>query len=72
MRIGFEIIKQYFPKGTKVYTSTPTYGGHDRVIKALDLPLDHYTYFDFDKNCLNFEGMYNDIKNAPEKSVIVL
>jgi len=55
------------------YMSDPTWENH-RLVFSLAGFTDprSYRYWDENKRCLNLDGMLEDIKNAPENSVIIL
>ncbi|KAF9972651.1 aspartate transaminase aat1 [Actinomortierella ambigua] len=72
LRIGGEFLARFFPSSKKIYVPTPTWGNHIPIFKDSGLEVVHYKYFDKKTNGLDFEGMVNDIKNAPKGSIILL
>lgn len=71
LRLGAEFIKRYAP-GKKVYISTPTWGTHTSIMEHAGLGTASYRYWNAAKRNLDFEGMLDDIKKAPEGSVFLL
>ncbi|KYQ88176.1 aspartate aminotransferase [Tieghemostelium lacteum] len=72
LRIGVIFIRKYLPAGTTVYISRPSWANHHNICKESGVPSAEYTYYDPQTKGLNFQGMMNDIKNAPSGSVFVL
>ncbi|KAG9323486.1 hypothetical protein KVV02_007811 [Mortierella alpina] len=72
LRVGGEFLAKWFPTSKKIFVPTPTWGNHIPIFKDSGLEVNHYKYFDKKTNGLDFEGMVNDIKNAPKGSVILL
>lgn len=71
VRIGFEFIKTFLPQSA-VYLPEPTWPNHKAMLQAAGVAVKEYRYYDRATNTLNFSGMCEDLKNAPEKSVILL
>eukprot|EP00741_Cyanophora_paradoxa_P002613 tig00000615_g2535.t1 len=71
LRIATHFLARYNP-GCKAYVSNPTWGNHKNIFPAAGVPVDSYRYFSPKTNGLDFEGMLEDLKNAPEKSVMIL
>jgi len=56
-----------------VYVSDPTWGNHIGICKAIGYQnICKYRYWSSEKCGIDFEGMLEDLKAAPEKSVILL
>uniref|UniRef100_A0A1I7TZ79 aspartate transaminase n=1 Tax=Caenorhabditis tropicalis TaxID=1561998 RepID=A0A1I7TZ79_9PELO len=56
-----------------VYFSNPTWDTHRRIFaKAGFTNIREYTYWDYDQKCINIQQLLVDLKEAPEKSVVVL
>lgn len=74
LRLGFEFVARYLPKGTTVYYSKPTWGNHLTVFatSGAGLASKPYRYWDQKNRKLDINGMLEDLKNAPERSVILL
>jgi aspartate/tyrosine/aromatic aminotransferase len=71
LRIGLEFLAQFTP-GRTVYVPNPTWTNHFNLIKAAGLKSATYRYFDAATKGLDFKGMTEDIKNAPNGSIILL
>jgi aspartate aminotransferase, chloroplastic len=71
LRIGAAFIAR-FMKGTKVYISNPTWGNHRNIFGDEGIDWKYYRYFDPATVGLDFTGMVEDLRAAPEGSVVVL
>jgi len=71
LRIGAAFIKQFFPEAT-MYISDPTWVNHFGICRDAGVPHKTYRYYSNKTNSLDFQGMCEDIKTAPAKSVILL
>ncbi|CAK1548723.1 unnamed protein product [Leptosia nina] len=72
LRVGAEFLNKHL-KYTTFYYSNPTWENHHLVFVNSGFTNPRvYRYWD-DKTCaINFDGMIEDLKNAPENSVILL
>jgi aspartate aminotransferase len=71
-RIGAAFLAKYAPPGTKVYIPNPTWGNHMAIFRAAGMEHERYRYYSRKTNGLDLEGMLEDIRNAPDGSVILL
>jgi len=71
-RVGGEFYGRFLPKGTKIYIPDPTWGNHIAIFKNSGLDVQMYRYYDYKTNSLDYDGMMEDINNAPENSIILL
>jgi len=71
LRLGAEFLKRYAP-GKKVYISTPTWGTHTSIMEHAGIPTAAYRYWNAAERNLDFAGMVDDIKKAPEGSILLL
>jgi Aminotransferase class I and II len=71
LRVGANFIAKWLP-GKDMYISNPTWGNHRNIFNDAGLEWKYYRYFNPDDISLDFAGMMEDIKNAPDGSVIVL
>ncbi|KAG9252363.1 aspartate transaminase [Emericellopsis atlantica] len=55
-----------------VYLSDPTWDNHVPVFTHAGLSVKHYQYYSTETRLLNFEGMIQDLQDAPRGSIIVL
>ncbi|KAM4056890.1 aminotransferase class I and II domain-containing protein [Hirsutella rhossiliensis] len=62
-----------FYKGTRtVYLSNPTWANHNQIFGNVNLKTAQYPYFSKQSNGLDFDGMKAAIRDAPERSIILL
>lgn len=71
LRIGFEFIAKFLPKGVKVWVSDPTWGNHFNVIAAAGLQSVKYRYLNRDMT-LAFDSMMQDLESATEGDIVLL
>eukprot|EP00814_Leptocylindrus_danicus_P010497 CAMPEP_0116031340 /NCGR_PEP_ID=MMETSP0321-20121206/17451_1 /TAXON_ID=163516 /ORGANISM="Leptocylindrus danicus var. danicus, Strain B650" /LENGTH=416 /DNA_ID=CAMNT_0003506437 /DNA_START=89 /DNA_END=1339 /DNA_ORIENTATION=- len=71
-RIGGEFFGRFLGKGHKIYLPNPTWGNHVNIFKDCGLDVQRYRYYSSETNGLDLAGMLEDLKNAPEGSVILL
>lgn len=57
---------------TNIYFSSPTWGNHLSMGKSIGFNVKTYRYYDSVNKCIDFNGMCEDIENAPLNSVICL
>lgn len=72
LRIGGEFLARFYPNAKKIYIPTPSWANHNAVFKDSGLQVEKYRYYNKDTIGLDFDGMVEDIKAAPEGSVILL
>jgi len=72
LRIGCEFIARYLPKGTTILYSKPTWGNHNAIFNASNLPSKPHRFWDAKGRKLDIEGMLEDLRSAPERSVVLL
>ncbi len=61
MRIGFDFCRTKLNMDT-LYVSTPTWGNHKGIAKALGYNVKEYRYWDDAGRRLDMEGMLEDLK----------
>lgn len=73
LRIAAEYLRRFLPADSpkKVYIPTPSWANHKPICKDAGLEVAEYRYYTAKTNGLNFEGMIEDIKNAPNGSVFM-
>ena len=71
LRIGGEFIKRFYPS-KKIYIPTPSWANHNAVFKDSGLEVVKYRYYNKETIGLDFDGMIDDLKSAPEGSVVLL
>ncbi|KAN0031305.1 hypothetical protein ACTA71_010394 [Dictyostelium dimigraforme] len=72
LRIGIIFIRKYLPAGTVVYISRPSWTNHHNICKESGIQSAEYAYYDPKTKGLDFTGMINDMRAAPNGSVFVL
>jgi len=65
-------IKMRVAPDAKVYVSKPTWPNHHGVFTMAGFDVVEYPYWDQAKRCLDFAGLIEGLRNAEEKSIIVL
>ncbi|GAA6205641.1 MULTISPECIES: amino acid aminotransferase [Thalassotalea] len=71
LRVAGEFIKKCTP-GATIWVSNPTWANHKGVFEAAGLIVKTYPYYDYENNCLDFEGMVNALKNIPQEDAVLL
>ncbi|CAH0722943.1 unnamed protein product, partial [Brenthis ino] len=72
LRVGAELLNKHL-KYTTFYYSSPTWENHHLVFVNSGFTQPRtYRYWDAKSRAIDFAGMIEDLKNAPENSVIIL
>ncbi len=71
LRVAGEFIKKCTP-GATIWVSNPTWANHKGVFEAAGLVVKTYPYYDYENNCLDFEGMAQALKNIPKEDAVLL
>ncbi len=72
LRNGAEFLHRQLGLST-YYVSDPTWGNHNLIFKNAGFTDGRkYRYWDASSRALNFDGMIEDLKAAPERSVVIL
>ncbi|KAG2350423.1 hypothetical protein BDR05DRAFT_954525 [Suillus weaverae] len=72
LRIGGTFLARHYPHSKTIYVPTPTWGNHIPLFKDSGLEVKYYRYFDKKTVGLDFEGLKEDLQNAPEGSIVLL
>lgn len=72
LRISGEFLARHYPYTKEVYLPTPSWGNHRPIFQNSGLQVKQYTYYDKKTVGLNLEGMLQDLKNAPNRSIVLL
>lgn len=73
LRIGMTFIRMFLSDQKLVYVPKPTWGNHHSIVPQAGLPAAReYRYFDRKTGGVDVDGMVEDIRAAPEGSVILL
>ena len=71
LRVGGEFLKA-FGNVNEIYMPDPTWGNHGDIFKRCGLESKTYRYLNRDAQCLDFDGMMEDLKNLPNNSAVLL
>ncbi|XP_046746181.1 aspartate aminotransferase, mitochondrial-like [Diprion similis] len=71
LRVTLEFISQFHRGVQEIWSSDPTYGAYEGVLRHL-ASVKKYRYYDYHKKCLDFTGFLEDIGRMPEGSIILL
>jgi len=76
-RIGGEFLSRFVskPKGkdkVPIYIPSPTWGNHIKIFDEAGMDVRRYRYYDTTTNRLDYDGLLEDLKGAPDGSVILL
>ena len=71
LRTAGEFIKACTP-GTTIWVSNPTWANHQGVFTAAGLNVKTYPYYDYENNCLDFEGMLAALKQVSKDDAVLL
>jgi aspartate aminotransferase len=72
LRIGGAFLARHYPHSKIIYLPVPSWGNHTPIFKDSGLEVRGYRYFDKKTVGLDFEGLKADLRNAPEKSIVLL
>lgn len=71
LRLAAEFLKRK-TNHSVVYLPDPTWANHNGIFSMLDFDIRKYRYWKPETRGLDFEGMIEDLKNAPANAVVVL
>ncbi|KAL9181184.1 hypothetical protein ACHAXT_009989 [Thalassiosira profunda] len=76
-RIGGHFFAKFAPKPAgldkvPIYIPSPTWGNHVKIFGEAGLDVRRYRYYDSKTNRLDYDGLLEDLKGAPDGSVILL
>jgi aromatic-amino-acid transaminase len=71
LKIGADFLKNFFGQSS-VWISNPSWENHRQIFEAAGFKVENYPYYDAKTNGLDFDGMYNTIKNLPARSIVLL
>uniref|UniRef100_A0A1A9ZD29 Aspartate aminotransferase n=1 Tax=Glossina pallidipes TaxID=7398 RepID=A0A1A9ZD29_GLOPL len=72
LRIGSAFFNKFWDGNREVYVPNPTWGNHIPLFEHAGLTIKKYRYYDPTTCGLDFKGCLDDIKQIPEKSIIIL
>ncbi|KAG0563326.1 hypothetical protein M758_8G021200 [Ceratodon purpureus] len=71
LRVGAEFISRHYAKPI-VFLPNPTWGNHNKIFPLGGVPQKPYRYYDPNTRGLDYQGMIEDLKAAPDGAVILL
>ena len=76
-RIGGHFLSKFVPppeglEKVPIYIPNPTWGNHIAIFKECGMDVRRYRYYDSSTNRLDYNGLIQDLKDAPDGSVILL
>jgi len=72
-RIGGSFLSKFSADNKKkIYIPNPTWGNHIAIFRNCGLEVERYRYYNRKTNGLDMEGMVEDLKAAPEQSIVLL
>lgn len=71
LNIGIAFLKK-FSKSKVFYTPAPTWPNHGGILRELDMEPRSYRYYDVESNCIDQEGLLEDLRAAPEGATVLL
>lgn len=72
LRIGGAFLQRHYPHNKTIYLPTPSWGNHTPIFRDSGLEVKQYSYYNKETLGLDLEGLLNDIKSAPDQSIILL
>lgn len=72
LRIGAEFLKRWFPGDKTIRIPTPSWANHKAVFQDAGLKVEQYRYYNKDTIGLDFDGMAQDLRSAPDGSIFLL
>jgi len=70
--IGGLYLYNYYSKDATVYIPKPSWGNHRNIFTNIGFTVKEYEYYDPSTIGLNIEGMLESLRNAPNRSIIIL
>jgi len=76
-RLGGHFFSKFAPKPAgldkvPIYVPSPTWGNHIKIFGEAGMDVRRYRYYDSKTNRLDYDGLIEDLKDAPDGSVILL
>lgn len=76
-RVGGHFLSKFVPKPegmdkVPIYIPNPTWGNHIAIFNNCGMDVRRYRYYNSKTNRLDYDGLIEDLKEAPEGSVILL
>ncbi|KAF8319956.1 hypothetical protein DL93DRAFT_2074257 [Clavulina sp. PMI_390] len=72
LRVGAAFLARHYPHAKTIYLPTPSWGNHTPIFRDSGIEVKGYRYFDKKTVGLDFAGLKEDLRAAPEKSIVLL
>jgi len=72
LRVITEFLGRFYKDGKTVFMPNPTWANHIPITKDSGLLVGTYRYYNNKTNSLDWQGLKEDLKNAPNRSIILL
>jgi aspartate aminotransferase len=72
LRVAGNFFARFYGAGFPIYLPSPTWANHIPIFKDAGLDVRSYTYYDPETRGLNFAGLCDDMKAAPDGSIFLL
>ncbi|RKP39942.1 pyridoxal phosphate-dependent transferase [Dimargaris cristalligena] len=70
--LGATFLSRFYPKGTLVLLSDPTWANHKNIFNSASLETQDYKYYDPATLGLDLAGMLSSLQDAPSGSIVLL
>ena len=71
VRIGMAFLNK-FSKCNVFYIPSPTWHNHSKILTELGMEFRSYRYYDVERNCVDIEGLLEDLRAAPEGANLLI
>jgi aromatic-amino-acid transaminase len=71
LKVGADFLKRYFPD-SQVWVSNPSWENHRSLFEGAGFQVNTYGYYNSETKGLDINAMLADLRNLPEKSIVVL
>lgn len=72
LRVGGEFLSSFYPGPKLVLIPTPSWANHKAIFKRCGMQTQEYRYYKPETRGLDYEGMLEDIRAAPDGAVLLL
>lgn len=72
LRVGGEFLGRFYSRSRVVLIPNPTWANHKAIFERSGLEVRQYRYYKPETRGLDFEGMLEDIRAAPEGAIVLL
>eukprot|EP00884_Botryococcus_braunii_P006173 jgi/Botrbrau1/15557/Bobra.0274s0001.1 len=72
LRVGGEFLQYHYPGPKIIYVPTPTWPNHHKIFALTGFEVRTYRYFKPETRGLDYEGLLEDLKAAPQGAVVLL